>query len=291
MQLDYKNFEVILLPDEATENLEGTKIISTGPVTPGKKRNIGIANSAGEICAFIDSDAYPRRDWLKNAVKNLEDPEIAAVGGPGLTPEGDSLMQKAGGLVLSSFMVGSLSKRYDSKNACVSDDIHSCNFVARKSVLADAGGWNEKYWPGEDTLICRAIKSLGKKSIEAPDVVVYHHRHSLFKPHLKQVSRFGEHRGFFVKKFPENSVKLTYFLPTLLIFSLIIGMILSMVFPLFAYVMLFGVSTYLFLGLSAAIMQVKNPRLLLSVWLGIIATHVVYGFFFLSGIVKRDLSR
>jgi hypothetical protein len=51
------------------------------------------------------------------------------------------------------------------------------------------------------------------------------------------------------------------------------------------------VSTYLFLGLSAAIMQVKNPRLLLSVWLGIIATHVVYGFFFLSGIVKRDLSR
>ena len=129
-RLDYENYEVILLPDEATENVEGAKVVPTGPVTPGKKRNIGIANSAGEICAFIDSDAYPRRDWLRNAFAYFEDSDVAAVGGPGLTPqEEDGLMQQASGFVLSSFMVGSLSKRYDSKYACESDDVHSCNFI------------------------------------------------------------------------------------------------------------------------------------------------------------------
>ena len=53
------------------------KIVSTGSITPAAKRNIGIANSIGEICAFIDSDAYPRRDWVSNATKYFNDPRVA----------------------------------------------------------------------------------------------------------------------------------------------------------------------------------------------------------------------
>jgi vacuolar-type H+-ATPase subunit I/STV1 len=139
--------------------------------------------------------------------------------------------------------------------------------------------------------MCLAIKRLGKKLVESSDVVVYHHRRPLFSPHLKQVSRFGEHRGFFVKKFPENSVKLTYFFPSLLVFSLLVGIVLSLIFPFFAYVVLFGVVVYLVSSLVAAALQVKSVKLILSVWLGIIVTHLVYGSFFLSGLVKRDLKR
>lgn len=290
-RLDYPNFEIILLPDYPTEAIDGVIIIATEPVPPGVKRNIGVKNSSGEFCAFIDNDAYPRSDWLTNAVKCFENPEVGGAGGPGLTPNEDCSMQKAGGYVLSSFMVGNLSSRYKTKGCFESDDIHSCNFIARKAVVEEAGGWNEKYWPGEDTLICLAIKKLGKKLIESSDVVVYHHRRPLFSPHLKQVSRFGEHRGFFVKKFPENSVKLTYFFPSLLVFSLLVGIVLSLIFPFFAYVVLFGVVVYLVSSLVAAALQVKSVKLILSVWLGIIVTHLVYGSFFLSGLVKRDLKR
>jgi len=290
-RLDYPNFEIILLPDYSTEAIDGVIIIATEPVPPGIKRNIGVKNSSGEFCAFIDNDAYPRSDWLTNAVKYFENPEVGGVGGPGLTPEADGLLQKAGGYVLSSFMVGNLSSRYKTKNCFESDDIHSCNFIARKAIIEEAGGWNEKYWPGEDTLMCLAIRKLGKKLIESSDVVVYHHRRPLFKPHLRQVSRFGEHRGFFAKRFPENSVKLTYFFPSLLVSSLIGGIVLSVFFPLFAYVVLLGVALYLVLSLTAAALQVKGMKLLLSVWLGIIATHLVYGSFFLSGLAKRDLKR
>src|SRR3989304_158659 len=100
-----------------------------------------------------DIDDYPRSDWLKNAVEYLRNPEIGGVGGPGLTLEADGLIQKAGGYVLSSFMVGNLSSRYRTRHSFESDDIHSCNFVARKTVLQEAGGWNEKYWPGEAPLM------------------------------------------------------------------------------------------------------------------------------------------
>jgi cellulose synthase/poly-beta-1,6-N-acetylglucosamine synthase-like glycosyltransferase len=290
-QLDYDSYEIILLPDDSEEIIDGIKVIATGPVSPGTKRNIGVKNSKGEFCAFIDNDAYPQCDWLTNAVKYLQDPEVGGVGGPGLTPEEDGWIQKAGGFVLSSFMVSNLSSRYKTKESFESDDIHSCNFIARKSVVEEAGGWNEKYWPGEDTLMCLAIKRLGKKLIESSEVVVYHHRRSLFGPHLKQVSRFGEHRGFFAKRFPENSLKLTYFLPSLLVLSLFVGILLSFLFSFLAFVVVLGIVAYLALSLIAAVLQVKRANLILLVWSGIVVTHIVYGLSFLSGLVKRDLKR
>jgi cellulose synthase/poly-beta-1,6-N-acetylglucosamine synthase-like glycosyltransferase len=290
-RLDYGDFEIILLPDYVNGPISGVRIIATGEVPPGTKRNIGVKNSNGEFCAFIDNDAFPRADWLANALKAFQDSAVGGVGGPGLTPEEDCFMQKAGGYVLSSFMVGNISSRYKTKSFFESTDIHSCNFIAKKTVIEAAGGWNEKYWPGEDTLICLAIKKLGKKLVESSDVIVYHHRRSLFKPHLRQVSRFGEHRGFFAKKFPENSAKLTYFFPSLLVFSLIAGVVLSLFFSFFAYIVLFAVAIYLFSGGIAAALQVRSVKLLFSVWLGIIVTHIIYGSFFLSGLIKRDLER
>lgn len=289
--LDYSNFEIILLPDTFNQTIEGVKVIVTGPVSPGLKRNNGVANANGEFCAFIDNDAYPRSDWLTKALIHLKDQTVGGVGGPGLTPDEDGDMQKAGGYVLSSFMVGTLSSRYKTKSSVESDDIHSCNFIARKQIIQEAGGWNEKYWPGEDTLMCLGIRKLGKKLIESSEIVVYHHRRSLFKPHLKQVSRFGEHRGFFVKKFPQNSVRLTYFLPSLLVLSLVTGLFISLYFPVFTFVLLFGTAFYLALSFAAAVSQVKKLRFVLSVWFGIIATHLIYGCFFLSGLAKRELKR
>lgn len=290
-KLDYTDFEIILLPDYVTVTIDDVIIIETGPVSPGAKRNIGIQNARGDFCAFIDNDAYPRRDWLRNALTYLRNPSIAGVGGPGVTPDEDDLMQRAGGYVLSSFMVGNLSSRYKTKSCFESDDIHSCNFIARKPVLVAAGGWNEKYWPGEDTLMCRALKKLGRRLVESSDVVVYHHRRSLFRSHIKQVSRFGEHRGFFVKRFPENSVKLTYFLPSLLLLLFFTSIFFSLLFSPFIYFTLIGLFVYLILSLIASVSQVKNIKLLFSVWSGIIVTHVVYGSFFLAGLVKRELKQ
>jgi glycosyltransferase involved in cell wall biosynthesis len=79
-RLDYSNFEIILLPDYPTQMINGVKVITTGPVAPGVKRNIGVKNSNGEFCAFIDNDAYPRGDWLTNALKHFEDSWVGGVG-------------------------------------------------------------------------------------------------------------------------------------------------------------------------------------------------------------------
>lgn len=288
-QLDYENCEVILLPDATNENINGIKIIPTGPVTPGVKRNIGVANSKGELFAFIDSDARPRRDWLSNAVMYLNDPNVAAVGGPGLTPEDDNTMQRASGYVLSSFMIGKLSSRYKIKGNFKSDDIHSCNLIVRKDVLNEVGGWNEKYWPGEDTLLSLQLKKLKLVLLEVSNVVVYHHRRQLFIPHLKQISRFSLHRGFFAKRFGGNSMKLTYFIPSLFVLYLVLGIAGSLFNQMIGLIFLILLNVYLLTTLFSSVLEVKEKSLIPIVLFGIILTHFVYGIYFLFGLFKGEL--
>ena len=116
--------------------------------------------------AFLDDDAYPVESWLSLALKHFTDPEIAAVGGPAVTPDSDSLMQKAsGGVYCSSLMSGQYVYRYLPKKERFVDDYPSCNFLVRKSVMLALGGFNTKFWPGEDTFLClKIVQDLKRKS-------------------------------------------------------------------------------------------------------------------------------
>lgn len=299
-ELDYDNFEIIVLPDHERSFLDEVKIAATGEVSPGKKRNIGFENSNGDFLAFIDSDAYPQKEWLKNAVKYFNDADIVAVGGPGITPESDSILQKAGGYVLSSFMMGGLSNRFrsfhssHSGRSILSDDIHSCNFIARRSAIKEIGGWNEKYWPGEDTLICLNIKKSGKKMIESHDVVVYHHRRPLLKKHVIQVSRFGQHRGFFARHYPETSLRLSYVLPSLFVLFMTSGIIVPFMVSSVQFLYITILSVYVLAALAVSLIATingKDLRMLPLVFTGTIITHIAYGINFISGIASRELER
>ena len=73
----FKNFEVIVLPNEHTtydltlmKQYSWLRVIPTGSVTrPAQKRDIGVKNARGKIIAFIDDDAYADPNWLTNAMK------------------------------------------------------------------------------------------------------------------------------------------------------------------------------------------------------------------------------
>lgn len=291
--LGYKNFEVLVLPDHVQEvsfNDPRVKVVPTGVVKPPEKRNIGIKCSNGEICALIDADAYPDKDWLRNVMKYFKDPEVAAVGGPGVTPESDFERQKASGLILSSPLGGGgLMYRYTSGKMRDDEDLPTCNLVLRKSVLDKLGGFNVNYWPGEDTyLALQVTRHLNMKMVYAPDVVVYHHRRPLFKRHLKQIWSYGLHRGYFVKKFPETSRKPIYFMPSLFVVGLIGGLPLS-VFNSMLMIIYLGVLTIYFTACFIESLRTKNLKMALLVFTGIILTHLTYGIAFLKGLATRNL--
>lgn len=286
LELDYSNFEILILPDNpATYPNAKVKIIPTGNVKPPTKRNMAWERAAGEIIAYLDSDSYPTKDWLKRSVKYFEDPQVWAVGGPGITPSTDNLMQKASGLIMSTLACsGGACMRYKpvgSSKEIV--DWITCNFLIRRSALVEIGGFDPNFWPGDDSQICNEIVSRGKKILYAPDLIVYHHRRPLFRQHLVQVGRFGRQRGRFVWPYPETSRKLIYFLPSIFVVYLIVGAALSFFYPIIRDIYLLIVGFYV-LGVLANAVKI-GKKLFPLVWLGIMLTHFVYGLRFIQGLM------
>lgn len=241
----------------------------------------------GEIIAFLDDDAFPQEDWLKNALVNFSDPAVAAVGGPAVTPPEDNFLQKTSGAIYASALVsGNFAYRYIPGRRQEVDDYPSCNFLVRKSVMQRIGGFNTDFWPGEDTKLCRDIKKLGYKIIYDPKVLVYHHRREVFGPHLKQIANYARHRGYFAKRFPENSLKIQYFIPSLFVIFLVAGEIFSLLFLPVRPVYFSVITVYL---LFAAISSLRSKGLFMHVFAGIILTHIFYGIYFLRGLFALRL--
>jgi hypothetical protein len=68
----------------------------------------------------------------------------------------------------------------------------------------------------KDTKLCHDLVYKNKKKIlYVPNMIVWHSRREGLASHLKQIGGYGIHRGYFVKKYPQTSLRLKYFIPTL----------------------------------------------------------------------------
>lgn len=292
----YRDFEVIVLPDtdiDLGERALDLRIIPTGKVRPAEKRNTGIDKAKGSIVAFIDDDAYPEAHWLEYAIKYFGDEAIGAVGGPGVTPPNDPYLARVGGRAYDNMLLSG-NYRYRYKAGGVKrdvDDYPSCNLFVRTDLLRKINGYRTDFWPGEDTLLCKDIIDSGKRIVYDPWVVVNHHRRSLFGPHLRQLGRYAFHRGYFVKRYPSNSLRFSYFIPSAFVaylFALgvftsvvafiswsdfMITAILSAVAPLALYLLLLLITTIS-----------RNPLTWFLTMAAVFISHIVYGIKFVQGL-------
>lgn len=290
LKLTYQDFEIIVLPDRSFVSPDPrVRILATGPCLPAAKRDLGAGHAQGDILAFLDDDAYPAEMWLSGALKDFDDPDVAAVAGPAVTPPMDDFWRQASGLVYESFVVsGNFRYRYLKRKKRLVDDYPSCNFLVRKDVFSSLGGFKTNFWPGEDTILCLEItKKLNKKIVYDPNVLVFHHRRPLFPGHLKQIGRYGLHRGYFVKHFPQTSLRWQYFVPSVFVLWLVIGGVILWATPLWP-LYLASVLFYL-IAVFAGAFQQGYFKMTLAVTAGIILTHLCYGISFLRGLIKPKL--
>ena len=225
--LDRNDWELIILPNELGRNEWGDEriqIVSSGRVGPAAKRDMGAKLAQGEILVFLDDDSYPSPNLLSVASPYFESRDVVAIGGPAITPSTDSFWQKVSGAVFLSKLSGGCPERYlsigESKEI---DDWPSVNFMVRREEFMQIGGFDSPYWPGEDTKLCHdLLQKTDKKILYVPHLIVWHHRRSGLRAHLKQIGAYGLHRGYFARVYPKNSCKLLYFVPTFfLVFALV----------------------------------------------------------------------
>lgn len=272
-------------------------VLASGEVGPAQKRDLGAASCKGEILAFMDDDAYPARDWLDKATPHFQDSEVAGVGGPALTPPGSPFWERVSGAFFLSSLGGGNPDRYWPGPATRDiDDWPSVNLLVRKRDFLEVGGFDSRYWPGEDTQLCHELTvRLGKRLIYDPQALVWHHRRPGLVRHLRQVGRYGLHRGFFAKKFAATSARLPYFIPSMWLATQVLLLLL-----LFWWPLLTGVGLALAwgaYGLALASIVLNTLRRDGSLMVGLAAIHYVilshlyYGVRFLQGFfITRELN-
>jgi cellulose synthase/poly-beta-1,6-N-acetylglucosamine synthase-like glycosyltransferase len=210
-----------------------------------------------------------------------------------VTPHNDGYLARIGGRVYRNRLVsGNYRYRYVAGGVRRDvDDYPSCNLFVRRDLLMKIGGYRTDFWPGEDTLLCKDIIDAGQRIVYDPWVVVYHHRRPLFLPHVRQLGRYAFHRGYFCKRYPSNSRRLSYFVPTLFCLALaataLVDALVWVAAPSAVFLWCLHAPFLLYAGLVLAGSFSFRPATWLLTAAGIFVTHVTYGVRFLQGLLAR----
>lgn len=297
LNLDYKEFEIIILPNDRPEKVpefvdnKKIRIIPSGRVSPAIKRDIGAKAAKGKYLAFIDDDAYPRKDWLSVAESTFKKKKAAALAGPAITPKNNTMSQKASGLFFETLIGGGrMDYRYKpARKSFYVMDFPTVNLIVEKDAFFEAGGFDNKFWPGEDTKFCLDLIKRGHKIWYSNRLIVWHHRRKLMRPHLKQIGNYGKHRGYFAKRFPQTSLNMTYIAPSIFLLGNIGLLSLSFADVLFLKIWGVLITIYFLIAFIDVFMRTSNIIIGLMTIVTVFLSHLTYGAMFIRGLLTKNL--
>ena len=297
LALDYKDYEVLILPNEKPPSLESVfvdervKIIASGAVSPAVKRDMGAEQAQFEYLAFMDDDAYPSLEWLEVAEKTFSEKNVAALGGPGMVPPDASKKEVVSGIFYETLVGGGgLAYRYrPALEGFYVKDYPSVNLIIRKDVFLEIGGFDNTFWPGEDTKLCLDLIEAGHDIWYEPTLLVYHHRRPTFRGHFKQIGGYGLHRGHFAKIFPQTSAMPLYFAPSIFLLGNIILFFLGYANTLFWQIWGVLLAVYLILAIIDIVCRTRDISIAGMTLLILVGSHLVYGWRFIQGYFTSKL--
>ena len=227
----YKNFFVTIVLDfKNKKKLPKLKyklnILLSGKKNMSYKRNFAVKKFQSDLIAFLDSDAYPNKDWLRIANKFFKKTTNLNTisGGPSIPFPKQSYNEMLCHYAKRSFYVtGYLNfRKYKSKSRYC-DWIESCNMFIKRALYLRHGGMSVKKYLGEDKeLIARLKKSDHSIKVFFNSKLFIYHKERDIKKFLLQRVVFGSDL-FNIIKFGNQIKSFQPILPLLviIIFSLI----------------------------------------------------------------------
>ncbi len=187
-KINFSNFFVSILLDKKSKRKlpklkYKVKKIIVGKINMSKKRNIAAKKFSSEYIAFLDSDAYPNKNWLKLAIKYLKEKKGDVVGGPGLPFPKQKYSEKICYFSKRSFFVtGYLNFRKYKAKKRYCDWLESCNLIMKRNFFLKYGGMDNNRYTGEDKEFFQRVRKQKPdlKVYYSPDLFVYHREREIF---------------------------------------------------------------------------------------------------------------
>jgi len=186
--LDYKNFEVILVDNGSKEDIEKfvkhskqIKIIKNKlNLGYAEGNNVGIKHAKGNLILFLNNDAIVEKNSLKPLVtKLMSNSNIGAVQPKILQyPRKDYIDSVGSYLIQSGFLYHYGHNKKDQKKYNHESEIFSMKgacMLFKKKVLDKIGVFDPNYFAYfEETDLCHRVWLAGYKIIYTPESIIYH---------------------------------------------------------------------------------------------------------------------
>lgn len=185
-QLRYPTFEVVVVADKAgatrlwsMPEAAHVKLVRFDEPNIAAARNLGIAEAAGDIVAFIDDDAVPEPSWLTHLTAPFAAENVTAAGGFVRGRNGISWQWRAQSVDLMGRMIdlfvdpARVTLLSPTPEKAIKTE--GTNMAVRRSWLADQGGFD----PGfhyflDETDVNLRLASMGCITAIAPMAQVHH---------------------------------------------------------------------------------------------------------------------
>ncbi|MCH7568276.1 MAG: glycosyltransferase [Nanoarchaeota archaeon] len=263
-------------------------ILEAGPNT-STNRNRGAKKAKTPIIAFANMHTVLADNWSTKVIDFFEKhPEIDIVGGPHLTPKGETRFGKISGYVLGSmFGAAESSARYNVRKEILDADekyFTAANLACKREVLEKVQ-FDESLYPGEDPNFIKDAVKAGFKVAYSPELITYQPRRAKLKDFVRQIFFYATARP---KKetFKETLAMPSYLVPPLFVIYLAFLPTLFLLNLFF----LAPLMLYLILDIWFSIYEgMKNRDLPAIFFLPFLfpIIHITYGLGFIYGFIEH----
>lgn len=184
---------VYVVDDDSHDGTMGEALDAGATVIPaagggaGHARNIGWRRASSELIWFVDADCIAEPDALTRLLSRMTDPDLAAVGGTYANARRDSL--------LARLIHEEIALRHDRMPHRV-DFLATFNVLYRRSVLEAVGGFDERFFKGQDAELAFRVLATGRALGFEPDSVVAHHHETSLMTYLRIQRMQGHWRAW-----------------------------------------------------------------------------------------------